>query len=192
MPLLHSLNVATAQPLEIDGRWVRSAIAKRPVEGRVTVRQLGLAGDEQADPAVHGGLAKAIYAYPIEHYPFWQRVRPQARAADWGAPLPCGFMGENLTLSGLLENQVWIGDVLRFADCELAVSAPRYPCFKFDAVMGFRQAGKLMAANAWCGFYLSVRSTGSLCAGESCELVPGPREVEIRELFQATMSRARR
>jgi MOSC domain-containing protein YiiM len=192
MPLLlQSLNVATAQPLLIDGRPVLSAIAKRAVAGRVEVKLMGLDGDEQADRSVHGGLAKAVYAYPIEHYPFWQTVRAQARVADWGEPLPCGFMGENLTLAGLLENQVWIGDVLRFPDCELAVSAPRYPCFKFNAVMGFRQAAQLMAANAWSGFYLSVRSAGSLCAGESFELVAGPREVEITELFRSTMSRAR-
>ena len=192
MPLLQSLNVATAHELPIDGRMVLSAIGKRGVEGRVEVKRLGLVGDEQADLSVHGGLAKAVYAYPIEHYPFWQTVRAQARVAEWGAPLPCGFMGENLSIAGLLENQVWVGDVLRFPDCELAVSAPRYPCFKFNAVMGFKHAAKLMAANAWCGFYLTVLATGSLAAGESFELVAGPREVGITELFRATMERAKR
>jgi MOSC domain-containing protein YiiM len=188
---LLSLNLSPARALEIDGRQVMTGIVKRSVAGRVDVKLLGIDGDEQADLAVHGGLAKAVYAYPVEHYPFWQTVRAQARVAAWEEPLPHGFMGENLTLSGLLENQVWVGDVLRFADCELAVSAPRFPCFKFNAVMGFKQAARLMAANAWCGFYLSVRRPGSLCAGEGFELVAGPREVEITELFRATMSRAK-
>ena len=185
MPLLQSLNVATAHALQIDGRAVMSAIGKRSVEGRVEVKRLGLVGDEQADLSVHGGLAKALY-------PFWQTVGAQARVAEWGAPLPCGFMGENLSIAGLLENQVWVGDVLRFPDCELAVSAPRYPCFKFNAVMGFKHAAKLMAANAWCGFYLTVLAPGSLAAGESFELVAGPREVGITVLFRATMERAKR
>lgn len=183
-----SINIAEARNITIDGREVLTAIGKRRVTGPVEARPLGLVGDEQADPSVHGGLSKAVYAYPIEHYAFWQTVRAQAGAAGWNDALPHGFMGENLTLSGLLENQVCVGDVLRFANCELAVSEPRFPCFKFNATMGFNQAAKLMVANAWCGFYLSVRVPGPLVAGESFELIPGPREVGITELFRARRS----
>lgn len=186
-----SVNVAAASEVVIAGRAVITAIGKRAVEGRVAVRPLGLAGDEQADLSVHGGLSKAVYAYPSEHYPFWRTVRAQARVSPWDAPLPGGFMGENLTLVGLLESQAWVGDVLRFDDCELAVSEPRYPCFKFNAVMGFNQAAKLMAQSGWCGMYLAVRVPGTLSAGESFTLVPGPREVGIAELFKAKMSRAK-
>jgi MOSC domain-containing protein YiiM len=188
---LVSLNLALAQTMTIAGREVLTGIAKHPAAGVVTVGPLGLAGDEQADLSVHGGPGKAVYAYPAEHYPFWQTVRAQARVADWGAVLPPGSMGENLTLSGLVEAEAWIGDVLRFPDCELAVSEPRFPCFKFDAAMGFRQASKLMAANGWCGFYLAVRRAGTLRAGAAFELVPGPREIGIAELFRARMPPAR-
>ena len=185
---LVSLNIAAARPLFIDGREVMSGIVKRGVAGPLEVRAMGLAGDEQADSSVHGGLSKAVYAYPVEHYGFWQTVRAQAKVAAWDDALPHGALGENLTLQGLLETGVWIGDVLRFADCELAVSEPRFPCFKFNAVMGFKQASKLMAANAWCGFYLAVRVPGTLTAGESFELVPGPREVGITELFRSRVA----
>lgn len=185
---LVSLNIAAARPIVIDGREVMSGIGKRGVAGPLEVRTMGLAGDEQADLSVHGGLSKAVYAYPSEHYGFWQTVRAQAKVAAWDDALPPGAMGENLTLQGLLETGVWIGDVLRFADCELAVSEPRFPCFKFNAVMGFNQASKLMVANAWCGFYLAVRVPGTLCAGESFELLPGPREVGITELFRARVA----
>ena len=185
---LLSINAAVAREMTIAGRVVLTAIGKRSVgDGPVAVRALGIEGDEQADLTVHGGLSKAVYAYPAEHYPFWQTVRAQAKAAAWEAPLPSGFLGENLTLSGLLEGRAWVGDVLRFEDCELAISEPRYPCFKFNAAMGFGQAAKLMAANGWCGFYLAVRVPGSLRAGESFKLVPGPREVGIAELFRAKM-----
>jgi MOSC domain-containing protein YiiM len=187
-----SVNVARAQPMTIADRPVMTGIRKRAVTGPVEARLLGLAGDEQADLTVHGGLGKAVYAYPGEHYPFWQTVRAQARAAGWGEPIPPGMMGENLTLAGLLEEQVWIGDVLRFPGCELAVSEPRFPCFKFNAAMGFNQAAKMMVANAWCGFYLAVRRPGVIAAGDAFELMPGPREVGIPELFRARVTPGRR
>jgi len=191
-PHIASLNVAMARPVEIQGRKVMTAIGKQPVEGPRAVKALGIEGDEQADLSVHGGLSKAVYAYPREHYAFWQTVRAQARVTLWDEPLPPGALGENLTLVGLLETQVWIGDVLRFADCELAVSEPRFPCFKFNAAMGFEQAAKLMSANAWCGFYLAVRVAGTLRAGETFELVPGQREVGVTELFRARVAAQRR
>ena len=187
---LISINVAPSRSLRtLDGREVQSGIGKQAVFGTVKVGALGLAGDEQADLSVHGGLSKAVYAYPVEHYPFWQTVRAQAKAADWAADLPHGSMGENLSLSGLLEKEVWIGDILRFADCELAVSEPRYPCFKFNAVMGFSQAAKLMTQSGWCGFYLAVLKPGTLLPGETFELIKGPREVGIAELFKAHAKR---
>ncbi len=186
---LLSVNRAAARKVMINGRAVLTAIDKRPVEGPVAVGPLGLQGDEQADPTVHGGLGKAVYAYPVEHYPFWQTVRAQAQAALWDEPPRHGQLGENLTISGLLENQVWVGDVLRFPGCQLAVSEPRQPCFKFNAAMGFNQAVKLMAQSGWCGFYLSVRVPGTIQAGEPFELVPGPREVGIAELFRALVKR---
>lgn len=182
---LVSLNTARAAPLQTSQGVVQSGIAKRPRTGPVAVLALGLEGDEQADPSVHGGITKAVYAYPLEHYEFWRTVRAQAGAQAWDAALAHGSLGENLTLTGLLEQDAHIGDVLRFPDCELAVSEPRFPCFKFNAVMGFKQAAKMMVQSGWCGFYLAVRSPGTIEAGQSFELVPGPREVSIRELFQA-------
>ena len=181
---LLSVNRAKATEIEIGGRPVLTGIFKRSVDGPVAVRPMGLDGDEQADLSVHGGLSKAVYAYPSEHYPFWQTVRAQAKVAGWDDPLPHGAMGENLTLAGLLETQVWVGDLLKFPDCTLAVSEPRFPCFKFNAAMGFNQAVKLMAANAWCGFYLAVREPGTISAGETFEVSPGPREVGIDEIFR--------
>lgn len=189
---LLSLNVSPARAVQIKGRSVMTGIGKRAVPGPLRVAALGLEGDEQADLSVHGGLAKAVYAYPAEHYPFWQTVRAQARVSLWDEPLAPGMMGENLTLEGLLEKDVCIGDVLRFPDCELAVSEPRFPCFKFNAAMGFDQASKLMFANGWCGFYLSVRVAGTLRAGEGFEFIHGPREVGIVELFRSRASSLKR
>lgn len=190
---LLSVNVAQARHVTIDGRQILTAIDKHPVSSpadprRIKVGPLGLEGDEQADPTVHGGQAKAVYAYPHEHYAFWQTVRAQAGKAGWDDTANPGLLGENLTITGLLEADAYIGDVLRFPDCSLAVSEPRHPCFKFEAKL-FRQASKMMVQSAFCGFYLAVRQGGTIAAGEQFELVPGPREVSIRDLFRDQMSR---
>ena len=189
-----SVNTALATPLEIDGRRVLSGIGKRAVSTpadpqRIGVPRMGLTGDEQADLTVHGGLSKAVYAYPHEHYAFWQTVRAQAGAQAWDEALPHGMLGENLTLTGLLEADAYVGDQVKFSDCVLAISEPRRPCFKFDAIMGFKQATKMMAQSGYCGFYLSVIQPGTIAAGETYELVPGAREVSIQELFSAKMNR---
>lgn len=169
----------------IGARRVASAISKLALTGPVAVRAMGLVGDEQADLSVHGGLSKAIYAYPGEHYGFWRTVRAQAGVSLWDDPLAPGSLGENLTLEGLLESATWIGDVLRFPGCALAVSEPRLPCFKFNAAMGFGQASRLMGQSGWCGFYLAVREAGAIEAGQPFSLEPGPREVRVDSLFRA-------
>ena len=150
---------------------------------------LGLMGDEQADLSIHGGLEKAIYAYPSEHYAFWQNARLEAGVSPMDDTLPNGSLGENLTLAGLLETDVWTGDVLRFPNCQLKVTLPREPCGKFNAVFGFAGASRLMAHTGFCGFYLSVETPGTIQAGQAFELISGRRGVSILELFNAKMSK---
>ena len=188
-PRVLSVNTGRSQMLAVGGRAVASAIVKRAAGGRVAVGSLGLEGDEQADPSVHGGLAKAIYAYAHQHYAFWETVRAQARAAEFGQSLPFGALGENLTVAHLAEADLWIGDRLRLPGCVLAVSEPRLPCDKFNAAMGFAQAGKLMAQSGLCGVYLAVIEPGWVQAGDPIDLLPGPREVNLRELFLARVGR---
>ena len=184
-----SVNVGAPVPVEIGGKRVLTAIGKHAVQGSVAVGRLGLAGDEQADPSVHGGLAKAVYAYPSEHFPFWQTVRAQARVAGWQAPVRPGLLGENLTLAGLTEDRLWIGDRLHLPHCVLAVSEPRFPCFKLAAAMGFAQAVKLMQQSGFCGAYLGVIEPGTVTAGDPIRLEPGPRELALRDLFKARLRR---
>jgi MOSC domain-containing protein YiiM len=187
VPQLISIQIAKARPALISGRQVMTAIHKQPIAGAVPVKPLGLVGDEQADLSVHGGLDKAVYAYPCEHYAFWREARSSAGVSPMDDALPWGSMGENLSLSGLLEADVWVGDVLRFAGCALRVTQPREPCYKFNAAMGFNTASKRMAQQGCCGFYLAVQEPGELSAGESFELVPGPRRLGIPESFNAKM-----
>ncbi len=191
MPAFDLIGVQTgrARTAMIQGRRVLTAIHKTAVAGRAAVGPLGLEGDEQADPSVHGGLDKAVYAYPCEHYPFWQSARAQAGVGGMDDTLAFGAMGENLSLRGLLEADVWVGDVLQFADCALRVTQPREPCFKFNAAMGFNSAVKAMAQSGHCGFYLSVDRPGTVAAGETFTVVPGSRQVSIAQRFAALMHR---
>ena len=180
-----SVNTGSARALRIGTRSVLSAIGKSTVAGPVSVGRLGLQSDEQADPTVHGGLDKAVYAYPVEHLPFWQAQRRDAGVSLFDETLPPGFMGENLSIEGLLEHEVWIGDELHFPGCVLRVTAPREPCFKFNAVMGLNQAGRLMMERLCSGFYLAVVRTGTIEAGEAFQLVPGTRGLRVSEAFAA-------
>lgn len=187
MTQLLSIQVAQARRVQISGRAILTAIHKQSVSGDVSVARLGLDGDEQADLSVHGGLDKAVYAYPAEHYAFWREARAQAGVSGIDDALPFGSVGENLSLQGVLETEVWVGDVLKFAHCELRVTQPREPCYKFNAAMGYNGAVKAMAQSGFCGFYLAVDQPGHLRAGESFELLPGPRRLRISEAFNAKM-----
>ena len=185
MPQLLSVQTGVARRLQINGRSILSAIHKQAMLEPVPLMPLGLMGDEQADLSVHGGLDKAVYAYPSEHYPFWVAEREAAGQGGIDATLPWGSMGENLSLQGLLETDVWVGDVLQFPHAALRVTQPREPCFKFNAAMGFNTASQRMAQHGCCGFYLAVDEPGTLRAGESFTLIPGPRRLGIPEMFKA-------
>jgi MOSC domain-containing protein YiiM len=187
MPQLLGVQVAQARRVKINGRSVLTAIHKQPVAGAVPVLPLGLGGDDQADLSVHGGLDKAIYAYPSEHYPFWLKARADAGVSAIDDTLPWGSVGENLSLQGVLEAGVWAGDLLRFPNCVLRVTQPREPCFKFTAAMGFAGAGRAMALAGCCGFYLAVDQPGHLSAGDNFELLPGPRRLDIPEMFRGRL-----
>jgi MOSC domain-containing protein YiiM len=174
--------------MTIGGKSVMTAIAKKPMTRRVSVGPLGLEGDEQADRSVHGGLSKAVYAYPSEHYAYW---RSQATHADPTALVPFGTLGENLTIAGLLETDVFVGDELHFEDCVLRVTQPRQPCFKLNAALNDRLAARKMAETGYSGFYLSVLTPGGITAGDGFTLFPGPRETSISSLAAVSRLKTR-
>ena len=183
-----SIQVGRCEPMTIGGKTVMTAIAKKPMTGRVSVGPLGLEGDEQADRSVHGGLSKAVYAYPAEHYAYW---RGQAAHADPTALVPYGTLGENLTIAGLLEPDVFVGDELHFEDCVLRVTQPRQPCFKLNAALNDRLAARKMAETGFSGFYLSVSKPGGIAAGDRFTLVPGAQKTSISALAAVSKLKTR-
>ena len=154
---LVSVNVGLPREIEWKGKIVRTSIFKAPLSGPVRVAKLNLEGDQQSDLTVHGGIDKAVYAYPSEHYPFWQGELPDM-------DLPWGVFGENFTTKGLLEDAVHIGDRFRAGSAELVVTQPRMPCFKLgirfnrpDMVKRFLESGRT-------GFYFAVLKEGEVKA----------------------------
>ncbi len=179
-----SINTGSIAPLfiqaESNAQTVRTAIRKQPVAGKVAVRPLGISGDEQADLTVHGGLDKAVYAYPSEHYAFWETEA--GRALRRTVTLTPGAMGENLTTAGLLEKDLWVGDRLQAGELLLEVTEPRQPCFKFGAHMGYAHAVKQMLQSGYSGVYLKVIRPAEIEAGVALQLMPGVREMSIASI----------
>lgn len=181
---LLAIQTGRVRPLMVGGRKLVSAIGKTTVSGPIEVGVLGLAGDEQADLSVHGGLSKAVYALPSEHLAWWQAQRQLHRATMFEEPLAPGYLGENLSLQGLLEHELFIGDRLDFGVVVLRVTQPREPCGKFNAVMGYAQAAKDMVQSGRSGFYLAVEQAGLLQAGATCQVLPGSRSTCVTEALQ--------
>ncbi len=161
---LISVNVGQPRPVTYRNGVISTGIYKESVTGAVWVRRLNLEGDGQADLKVHGGEHKAVYAYPFEHYAFW--------AHELGRhDLVPGQFGENLTVEGLIEDAVSIGDVFRIGEALLQVSQPRAPCFKLGIRMGDKDFVTRFVAVNRTGFYLRVLEEGRVAAGDAIEPV---------------------
>lgn len=163
-----------------------------PAAGPVAVGLDGFAGrapghpvGEDPERSDERALSHALYAYPTAHLPVWRTLRAQAGVAEPDAAIPPGAFDEHLTLDGVLETQLWVGDLLRLPDCTLVVSVPRLPDARFNETLGFVHAARMVAQSRWCGFWLSVRVPGTFEAGQAVELIPGPRAIGVVELFRA-------
>ena len=163
-----------------NGEPVSTGIFKEPVEGPVILRQLNLDGDRQADLTVHGGLTKAVYVYPSEHYAFWKHELP-------GIDLSPGSFGENFTTSGLHEDEVNVGDKFRVGSALVRVTEPRMPCYKLGIRFGRPDIIKKFLTSQRTGFYLSVLQEGEVGAGDEIELIERDKQAvriaDITRLF---------
>ena len=161
---LVSLNIGLPRIVESNGEPVTTGIFKEPVQGPVMLRTLNLDGDRQADLTVHGGVSKAVYGYPVEHYGFWKSELPEM-------DLPFGMFGENFTTEGLLEDELNIGDRFRVGDAELIVTEPRMPCYKLGIKFGRPDIIKRFLQSRRTGFYFAVAKEGTVEAGDEIKLL---------------------
>ena len=173
---LLSVNVGTPQQHNWMGQQVTTSIFKSPVEGEVAVKTLNLAGDAQSDLTVHGGVHKAVYVYPHEHYAWWMEhgIRP----------LKPGNFGENLTIEGMLENDVHIGDELEIGSARFAVTQPRLPCYKLQVRFNRPEMTKVFYNSRRFGFYVKVTREGALQAGAPITILQrDPNAVSVADLI---------
>ena len=159
---LTSVNVGLPREVAVGGKTVRTSIWKNPIQGRVHVSTLNLAGDQQSDLSVHGGVDKAVYLYPGEHYSYWRTQLP-------GVDLPWGAFGENFSSEGILEDQIKVGDRLRIGSAEFVVTQPRMPCFKLGIRFDRRDMVKRFLESKRTGFYLAVLREGEVESGDAIE-----------------------
>lgn len=149
-----SLNVGKPQSYAYKGTDVSTAIFKRPASaGPVELTALNFAGDGQADLVHHGGPDKAVCVYPYEHYAHWER--------ELGRKLEYGAFGENLTVLGLTEERVRIGDIYAIGGVRLQVSQPRQPCHKLAKKFDAPELPLLVQQTGFTGFYFRVLTPGS-------------------------------
>ena len=161
---LISLNVGLPRIVDSNGEPVTTGIFKEPQQGSVMLRTLNLDGDRQADLRVHGGISKAVYGYPVEHYEFWKRELPDME-------LPFGMFGENFTTEGLLEDSLNVGDRFRVGEAELMVTEPRLPCYKLGIKFGRTDIIRKFLQSRRTGFYFAVVKEGEVEAGDEIELL---------------------
>ena len=179
----------TNEPSKVVSAIHKQSISNLDNPVSVEITRLGVQGDEQADLAVHGGIDMAIYAYPSEHYTFWNELL--TRETKRPINLAPGSLGENFTIEGLLETNVYVGDILLIGDLEFTVVKLREPCFKLNAKMGYKGAVKAMLQSGFSGWYLKVNRVGTLAAGAHMELIPGSRQTSIADQNMALLKRSK-
>jgi MOSC domain-containing protein YiiM len=180
---VESLNVGTPREVEAGGHTVVTAIWKHPVEGRLPVRGVNLAGDDQADRTVHGGPDKAVYAYAAEDSEWWE--------AELGRPLAPAPFGENLTVRGLAVSEAVIGERWTVGSALLEVAQPRLPCFKLGLRMGDPLFPRRFAAADRPGAYLRIVREGDIGAGDRIEVVHRPEHGVTSALVSRALLRDR-
>ena len=181
------LSVAVGGPADVvwRGHVVRTSIFKKPVAGRVWVGSTNIEGDDQSDRTVHGGPEKAVYAYPSEHYAAWKR---ELATTD----LPWASFGENLTVEGLREAVVCIGDRYRIGSAEFIVTQPRVPCFKLGIRLDRPDIVARFASVDRSGFYLAVEQEGEIGAGdEIVAIARDDRGLSVAETYRLRLGGGR-
>jgi MOSC domain-containing protein YiiM len=164
---LASIHAGKVAPLGPEG--VPSAFIKSRIAGPVRITPLGIAGDEQADLSVHGGLEKAVYGYSLDNYADWRKEYPHHAAT-----LAPGGFGENFCIEGIREVDLCVGDVHQIGSSTLQVCQPRQPCFKLALRFADKKMPKSMIRSGRSGWYYRVLEPGHATTGDPVQLEHRP------------------
>lgn len=172
-----STNIGQSKTIAWKGKTVQTGIFKEPVEPSIFLTKTGVTGDVVANTDVHGGVDKACYLYSEDHYGFWKKKYPNV---DWN----WGFFGENLTVKGLLESKMHIGDILEIGESIVQISQPRIPCYKLGVKFGNQDILKEFLESGFSGIYVRVLKEGSVKAGDKIYLLERPSDnLTVAEIF---------
>ena len=171
----YPVNVFVGKVRDYDGSRP-SAIGKIQIDGELTLGDLGLEGDEQAEKKIHGGPDRALCHYPREHYAHWARELPQ-QADLFCAPA----FGENLSTEGLTEKNVYIGDIFRWGEALIQVTQPRSPCFKLNFHFAIGDMAQLVQNSGKTGWLYRVIAGGQVSSDAPLELVSRLSDVSVHE-----------
>src|SRR5580658_1415953 len=175
MPRLLSVNVGLPRDVTWNGKTVRTAIWKSPVEGRQMVRKLNVVGDAQADLAGHGGEQRAVFVYQMDSYHYWERFLGRN-------DFLFGQFGENFTVEELPDNEVCIGDRYRIGNAIFEVSQPRVTCYRVGIRMNEPRMPALLVEHHRPGFYFRVLQEGEVGAGdEIVKIADGPEKITVAD-----------
>ena len=159
-----SINIGFLQEMLRNGRVVKTGIFKKPIEGPIEVKRLGLEGDQQANKKLHGGEYKAICVSPSEYYDIWKKELGKL-------DLSFGYFGENFTTAGLMEWDVCLGDRLSIGSAQVVVTEPREPCITLNARLDTKDLSARIRNTGRSGFYFSVEKEGIVKNGDSIEYI---------------------
>ena len=181
-----SLNVGLPRKVLFNGQIITTAIFKDPVKCPITLRKINLDGDRQADLTVHGGIEKAVYSYPVEHYDYWHKQYPNL-------DLIWGMFGENFTTEGLLEDAVNIGDQFQIGSAKLVATQPRMPCYKLGVRFGRMDVIRRFMASGRPGIYFKVLKEGEVKTGDKIENIKRDKNnVTVRDIVSLYVSRSQK
>ncbi len=173
-----SINRSGVRELTFQGQPVKTGIFKEPVAGEVRIGRLGLYGDVQVDKRYHGGPDRAVYVYSADHYPVWEKELGRSGFTH-------GLFGENLTVEGLTEETMCVGDIFRCGTALIQATEPRQPCYKMATKIGIPSFPKTMTASGRLGCYFRVVEEGTAEAGQPFNLAdPDPSQVKLSELIR--------
>jgi MOSC domain-containing protein YiiM len=173
-----SVNVGLPIKVNFGKEIVNTAIFKNPIKHRIKLYKLNLEGDKQADLTVHGGIDKAVYSYPSEHYKFWKKEIKDFEYS-WGT------FGENLTTEGLVEDVVNIGDKFRIGSAKVVATQPRMPCYKLAVRFGRMDIIRRFMESERSGIYFKVAQEGEIGVEDKIELIKSDEnKVTIRDIVR--------
>jgi MOSC domain-containing protein YiiM len=178
-----SVNVGLPRKVLFNGQTITTAIFKDPVKGPIMLRKINLDGDKQADLTVHGGVDKAVYSYPTEHYDYWRKQYPNIDII-WG------MFGENFTTQGLMEDTVNIGDQVQIGSAKLVATQPRMPCYKLGVRFGIMEIIRRFLSSGRPGIYFKVLKQGEVKTDDKIEIIEKDKNnVTVKDIVRLYINR---